>query len=397
MNFKKRIILASTKLPALGFTPIGIKAMADGKTVELNIDCEIGSFDYTWGSDGPVITCDATKEAIKAELKAIASVKGDIIIVNINSPGGDINHGLSIHDLLAQNPAKKIARINGMTASAATIVAMACDEIQMSENSLFLPHKSSTWASGNANDLAASLDDLNKVDAVMAKIYSKKTGKTVEQVMAQMNVNNGYGEWMTADEAESFGFITSKFEPKQIAAFFDADKIKALRLPAIPTDKIKSQKTNTMEEKSIVAAVIAGIKALLPGKDADKTIDAQITTAAETAANDLKKTFDASIVTATAAVKTGIEAANKLVVDAKDAEIVALKADKQTAIEATAAVQAALDIANGKETGAADKKDPNLKPDGKKKLSGMDKVYAASAAALRGETHQADEDEEDEE
>lgn len=393
MNFKQHTIQASAK--HIGkYTPMLIVASADGKTTEINIEGLIGESCFYYLEDMPETL--ATKEAIKAELKAIASVKGDTIIVNINSPGGDINHGLSIHDLLAQNPAKKIARINGMTASAATIIAMACDEVQMSENSLFLPHKSSTWASGNANDLAASLDDLNKVDATMAKIYSKKTGKTVEQVMAQMNVNNGYGEWMTADEAESFGFITSKFEPKQIAAFYDADKIKALRLPAIPTDKIKSQKSDTMTKEQIIAAITAGIKALLPGKDADKTIDAQITTAAETAAVNLKTTFDASLTEVTTAVKTEIEAANKLVVDAKDAEIVALKADKLKAEQATATVQAALNIANGVETKPVAQGDPNLNADGKKKLTGMDKAYAASAAALRGEAYQADEDEEDE-
>lgn len=251
--------------------PIIIKNSADGKTVEINIEGSIGG-EYDWWTGE---RSGATKEALKAELKAIGAIKSDTIIVNINSLGGDVNHGISMHDLLAVNPAKKIVRFNGMTASAATIVGMAGNEREISDNALFLPHKASTGAWGNANEIEAVLEMLKTVDNTLAKIYSKATGKTIEEVLAQMNVNNGNGEWMTSDEAKAFGFVTSVFEPKQMAALVSDDILAKHRLPGIPTDKIKILTINNpkpMKANSKFTALIAAVVAFFPSFKAEDEI-----------------------------------------------------------------------------------------------------------------------------
>jgi len=217
-----------------------IKASEDGKSSTIDINGAIG-FDW-WTGEG------ITKQSISAELKEIGALKGDTIFVNINSYGGDVNDGISIHDMLAQNAAKKIVSINGMTASAATIIAMAGDDIKMSDNALFLVHRASTFMGGNINDMKKVEKELEQVDNLMANIYVKKTKKTVDEILAKMNVDNGNGEWLTAQEAKDFGFVTEIFEPTAMAASADPAMMKKFGLPVIPTNKIK-QNPDTMKSE----------------------------------------------------------------------------------------------------------------------------------------------------
>ncbi len=387
MIHKSNIILASASPSLVGkHNPISIQANADGKTTEINIEGAIGG-DYDWMS-GDV--SGATKEGLKAELKSIGAIKGDKIIVNINSLGGDLNHGLSIHDLLASNPAKKEVRINGMTASSATVIAMAGDEIKMSENALFLVHRSSTLAMGNRNNVQAVLDMLDKADARQADIYAKKTGQTTEAILAKMDINNGDGEWLDSTEAKAFGFINESFAPTAIAASVDHKLIAEMKLPAIPEGKIKNKNSDNMkDQKTLVDSIVAGVKAILAPKADDKiTVDA-INAAAEKEALKLKAEFDESVKTAAGIVKTDLEAAHKTVVDAKEEEITKLKAsiaEKETEIAKL----------NGKETtptGAS--ADPNPGASVKRKLSKNEKSAALNAAALRGEKIEEEDEEEE--
>lgn len=306
--------------------PILIKNSAEGKIVEIDIEGPIGG-SYDWWTDERT---GATKEALKQELKNIAALKGDTIIVNINSYGGDVNHGISIHDLLAANPAKKEVRINGMTASAATIIAMAGDTVKMSDNSLFLAHKCSGICWGNSNELAAQVAGMDKIDGLLANIYAKKTGKSKDDCIAQMSVNNGNGEWLTADEAKDFGFINEVFEPAKLVASVSLETLAKYNLPAIPSNKIKNQINNNsnpqnekpMKSKSIWAAMSAFLASAFPGFKADETeltpehlekmngelatlaqvkADLQTAKEANSVAIQAKKDADATIETLTAA------------------------------------------------------------------------------------------------
>lgn len=184
-----------------------------------------------------------TKERLKAELKAIAGIKADTITVNINSYGGDINHGISIHDLLVEHPARVITKINGMTASAATLIALAGDERRMSDNALALIHISSTWAWGNINEFKVAIQDMEAVNERAANMYAKVGNKPAEEYMDIMNENNGRGRWMDADEMLDLGLITDKYEPLKMAAAFNIDfaKYGMSEPPADMLAKIKDQ------------------------------------------------------------------------------------------------------------------------------------------------------------
>lgn len=214
---------------------IQIYENAATKTATIDIDGYIG---MDWWKDSKD---QNTKERLKKELKDIANISAEVIHVNINSLGGDVNHGLSIHDLLAEHPAKVVTKINGMTASAATIIALAGDERRMSDNALGLIHLSSMGMWGNVNDYRAAISDMEKINGRIANMYAKVGNKDAKYFEDLMNENGGRGKWIDADEMLDIGLITEKFEPKKMAASYD---FMSMGLPEPPEDLLRKNNIN---------------------------------------------------------------------------------------------------------------------------------------------------------
>lgn len=212
---------------------------ADEKIVEIDVTGIIGG-SFWFDEAGKEVN---TKEKMRAELKAIAELNATKIIVNIDSPGGSVFHGLSIHDLLAQHPAEKEVRIIGVAASIATVIAQAGNTRKMSDNALFLVHHSMSGVMGNVKEQEALIDDLKKYDEKIISIY-KKRGADPEKVDALMEENNGNGKWIFAEEAKEAGFIDEVFEPTKAAAVIDENIINKLNYPAMPkTEKAKDTRS----------------------------------------------------------------------------------------------------------------------------------------------------------
>ena len=208
-----------------------LKVYNQTKTAEIDIEGVIGF--EPWWSDEKKTT---TKELMKSELKKIANLDVDEITVRINSYGGDVNHGVSMHDLLAESKAKVITEVRGHSASAATIIAQAGDERRISANALYLVHQAQTAAMGTAEDMEATKKMLDTVNKQMAELYSKRSGKSVEEVRAVMDRNNGQGEWITPDEAKALGFIDTIVEPFEAAASAmpKPEQLAVWNIPEIP-------------------------------------------------------------------------------------------------------------------------------------------------------------------
>jgi ATP-dependent Clp endopeptidase proteolytic subunit ClpP len=213
-----------------------------GDTLEIDIEGPIGGVEIDWASWS--ITAGPTKESVKKLIKDVANSAASNIIVNINSYGGDVNDGISIHDMLAEHKAKVTTIVHGHTASAATIISQAGNVRKMSDNALFLIHPASTVAIGNAVDIAAAQSDLLKVDTTIAGIYAKRTGKTAEEITAIMNRLDGRGEWLTASEAKDLGFIDEIFEPMKAVASADPKALSMFGLPQMPSNKLKIENMN---------------------------------------------------------------------------------------------------------------------------------------------------------
>lgn len=387
-----------------------LKITADAKSNTTTIDIE-GTIGGDWWSDIPAEQ-QATKENIKNALKEIAAVKGDKLIININSLGGDVNHGLSIHDLLAQNAAHKTVRINGMTASAATVIAMAGDVIEMSDNALFLVHRASTIVWGNAEEMQSMIDDLKKIDNLLAKIYSKKTGKSIDAVLAQMD-KNVTGEWMTADEAKEFGFIDKIFEPTKMAAIVDKIAFAKAGLPDVPTDKLTKTKiemseTITKPEKEVgmfdgfLAKIKNGFKAEDSKGLTEEQIDAKIKTIATAHAEELSTKFENevnSIKEENEKAKNDLISAHTEAINAKQALVDELTNSNTTLENNLRIANETISKLEGKETPtqapSIPEKELNIE-NNKKKKTGNIANAEENAKVLRGEISESEEEEEEE-
>lgn len=129
---------------------------------------------------------------------------GDIAI-RINSPGGDVFDGFAIFNLLAQHKGKKTVYIDGLAASAASVIAMAGDEIIMGENALMMIHDPWTLSLGNSAEMRSTADLLDKIRDSIVATYATKSSIEVGQIADMMAAET----WMSASEAIAGGFATS--------------------------------------------------------------------------------------------------------------------------------------------------------------------------------------------
>ncbi|MEB0133788.1 Clp protease ClpP [Actimicrobium sp. CCC2.4] len=137
---------------------------------------------------------------------------GDAPVLNVylNSPGGDVFEGRAIMAALDRFPGKTVAHIDSLCASAATSIALACNEINMSQGALFMIHNASGMAFGDKKAMRDTADILQKIELSIIADYTNKTGKPDAEIIALMDSET----WMTADEALANGFIDNVIPAK---------------------------------------------------------------------------------------------------------------------------------------------------------------------------------------
>lgn len=135
--------------------------------------------------------------------KAIAGLSGGTTLhLRINSPGGDVFEARAIAAAIRGFGGKTVAHVDALAASAATTVALACDEVEMSPDAFFMIHNAWTMAVGNKEDLIETAGLLAKIDDGISADYAKRTGKTPDEINAWMKAET----WFTAEEAVDNGF-----------------------------------------------------------------------------------------------------------------------------------------------------------------------------------------------
>lgn len=154
--------------------PLAAVPGADGDTT-ISIFDVIGE-DFWTGSG-------VTANRISAALRSIGSQD---ITVRINSPGGDMFEGIAIYNLLRSHPAKVTVDVLGWAASAASIIAMAGDEIRMGLGSFMMVHNAWGLVIGNRHDMREAATLFDQFDAALADIYEARSGikrADIEQLM----------------------------------------------------------------------------------------------------------------------------------------------------------------------------------------------------------------------
>lgn len=128
-------------------------------------------------------------------------ITADEIVVRINSPGGMLLDAITISSALSQHPARIITRVDGMAASAASIIAIAGDHVEMMVGSQMMIHDVICTTMGNMNDMKEAMDWLNLQSENVASMYAAKGGGVAEDWRALMKAET----WMFAEESVTSG------------------------------------------------------------------------------------------------------------------------------------------------------------------------------------------------
>lgn len=137
--------------------------------------------------------------------QALKNVSSTTLTVHLNSGGGDVFDGIAIYNQLKNHSAKVIVHVDGLAASAASLIAMAGDEIIMHTGSIMMIHEASTWSWGTKTDMKKTLNALESIDKSIADIYMTRFVGEKSDIEALITAET----WLTADEAVQVGLADS--------------------------------------------------------------------------------------------------------------------------------------------------------------------------------------------
>ncbi len=163
---------------------------------------------------------DITPKKFKAELTATA---GDISVW-LNSPGGDVFAASQIYTMLKEYKGKVTVKIDSLAASAASVIAMAGDEIIMSPVAMLMIHNPATMIFGEAADFQSGIKMLGEVKESIVNAYEQRTGLSRAKISNMMDAET----WFSAQKAVELGFADKiLYAPEQAEAAegFIFDKI----------------------------------------------------------------------------------------------------------------------------------------------------------------------------
>lgn len=189
------------------------------------------------------------------------------VMIDICSCGGSVFQGLAISNLIGQFRKQHncyfTAHVVSVAASIASVIASACDEIQMDENSVFMIHLPYSYnVTGNAIELQKEIDQLNQCKKALIAFYKTKFDKTEEEIEKLLEEET----WIAAEEAKNYGLrceVIKTTQPMRIAASIK-DKMKTFnKLPTNIREKINmenEEETKEIETSQELSAVSDEVK-----------------------------------------------------------------------------------------------------------------------------------------
>lgn len=166
-----------------------IRNLADGEP-EIYIYDEIS----WWG---------VNSDDVRTALDSLGQVEQ--VSVRINSPGGDAFDGVAIYNMLLDHPAKMKVTVDAMALSAASVIAMAGDEVVVNSAGRMMIHDASGLCWGNPKEMRQFADVLDGISQSIAEVYADRCGGTVAEWRERMEAESWYG----ATEAVEVGLADS--------------------------------------------------------------------------------------------------------------------------------------------------------------------------------------------
>lgn len=226
----------------------GVRSLAMGDNV-VTMFGMIGE-DF-WSDEG------VTAKKVASQLRAI----GDRPVeVHINSGGGDMFEGIAIYNVLREHPQSVTVKVMGVAASAASIIAMAGDDIQIGSGSFLMIHSCWVMAMGNQYDLRETADFLKPFDEAMANLYAERSGQDVKAVTDMMVAET----WLSGSAAVEQGFANAILPGREVttseeakASDKDINELRAMELSLVNSGMTRTQARARIQKlKNMPGAVI---------------------------------------------------------------------------------------------------------------------------------------------
>lgn len=128
---------------------------------------------------------------------ALRSIGERDVVISLNSPGGDFFEGIAIYNLLREHKGKVTVKVVGLAASAASVIAMAADRLEIARAGFLMIHNAWSIVMGNRHDLADAIAVLEPFDATMADVYSARSGMDAKKIAKLMDDES----WIGGSEA----------------------------------------------------------------------------------------------------------------------------------------------------------------------------------------------------
>lgn len=253
------------------------KNEADSKEAELLIYGEISPNAEFWHAilpDDPMVSAKELQQDLR-------DLGGKDLTLRINSPGGDVFQAQAIYNLLKVYTGKIHCHIDGICASAATLVASAADDVVMPANALYMIHNPMMCFGDQTltrDDLAKCIEQMDKTKDTLLNVYSDRCGDalTRDEIARMMDEET----WMTAQEALDNGFVDSidgygvsasvsgggVMVNNVLMASLDPSRVRLLK-QLCEKNEVKEPMTTTND-----AGIMDRLKAFLDGQD--KTAEA---------------------------------------------------------------------------------------------------------------------------
>ena len=207
-----------------------------------------GIIGYDWRGEGN------TEEKIRAQL---AEEEGDEVVAAINSPGGSLFSGLALMNILRRHDAKIVVEVDGLAASAASVIAMGADEVRMPRGSFLMIHNATAVTWGDHHEMRDAADDLEKMTKEMIGIYARRTGKDKDEIRQMLDDET----WLTAEEAVEQGFADTIIGEDHDE---DTEALMAMKIAACDLSKFDKVPDEVARMASLGRRKIAAMKAVSP-------------------------------------------------------------------------------------------------------------------------------------
>ena len=227
-----------------------LRAANDGEPGVIGMYGQIGE-DF-WSGDG------WTAKRVSGLLRSYGSRD---VIVNINSPGGDVFEGLAIYNLLRDHPGKVTARVIGIAASAASFIAMAADSVEIAKASSMMIHNTQSIVAGDRQALRDAADWMEQFDNLLADIYAERTATDAKAIGKMLDNET----WLLGQAAVDAGFADGLVPADVVTATAPA----ATNRIREAEEALRNKGLSRTESQAIISRIKSGLSDSAPDSLSD--------------------------------------------------------------------------------------------------------------------------------